>query len=201
VNQTEGPLVHLREHMDIVEADLKLITARTTRGARLLDIGAGRAAFVRAAVRDGINAYALDLQVEASSLWGKEGVRGVIGDGGRTPFAASVFDVVRMKEVLEHIEDPLAFVREGKRLLRDNGLLVAHVPTPWSQFYPVANFWDDYTHVRPISRYGLHRLFEDAGMRVELIEGYMSGRNGPERVLGKVLGRVFPHMYRVVARK
>jgi hypothetical protein len=38
-------------------------------------------------------------------------------------------------------------------------------------------------------------------MRVELIEGYMSGRNGPERVLGKVLGRVFPHMYRVVARK
>jgi SAM-dependent methyltransferase len=201
MNQTEGPLVHLREHMDIVEADLKLIGARTLRGARLLDIGAGRAVFAQAATRRGIDAYALDLQVEASALWGKEGVKGVIGDGGRTPFAASSFDVVRMKEVLEHVEDPLGFVREGKRLLRDGGILVAHVPTPWSQFYPVANFWDDYTHVRPISRYGLQRLFEDAGMRIELLEGYMSGRNGPERVLGKVLGRVFPHMYRVVARK
>jgi SAM-dependent methyltransferase len=201
MNQTEGPLVHLREHMDIVETDLKLIGARTSRGDRLLDIGAGRAVFAQAATRRGIDAYALDLQVEASALWGKEGVKGVIGDGARTPFAASSFDVVRMKEVLEHVEDPLGFVREGKRLLRDGGVLVAHVPTPWSQFYPVANFWDDYTHVRPISRYGLQRLFEDAGMRIELLEGYMSGRNGPERVLGKVLSRILPHMYRVVARK
>lgn len=197
----EGPLVHLREHRDIVDTDLRLIAERTARGARLLDIGAGRGVFVQAASRQGLDAYALDLQVEASALWGKEGVRGVIGDGGRTPFAAGSFDVVRMKEVLEHIEDPLAFVREGKRLLREGGVLLAHVPTPWSQFYPVANFWDDYTHVRPISRYGLQRLFDDAGFRIELIQGYMSGRNGPERVLGAVLGRVFPHMYRVVARK
>ena len=198
---TEGPLVHLREHRDIVDTDLRLIGERTARGARLLDIGAGRGVFVQAAKQRGIDAYALDLQVEASALWGKEGVNGVIGDGARTPFAAASFDVVRMKEVLEHIEDPLAFVREGRRLLRDAGLIVAHVPTPWSQFYPVANFWDDYTHVRPISRYGLQRLFEDAGLRIELIEGYMSGRNTPERLLGKVLGRVLPHMYRVVARK
>jgi SAM-dependent methyltransferase len=200
-DRTEGPLVHLREHMDIVETDLRLIGSRTGRDARLLDIGAGRAVFVQSARRVGLDAYALDLQVEASVLWGKEGVRGVIGDGARAPFLASSFDVVRMKEVLEHVEDPLGFVREGKRLLRTGGYLVAHVPTPWSQFYPVANFWDDYTHVRPISRYGLQRLFDDAGMELELIEGYMSGRNTAERLAGKVLGRVFPHMYRVVAKK
>jgi SAM-dependent methyltransferase len=199
--QDEGPLVHLREHRDIVDTDLKLIAARTAHGARLLDIGAGRGVFARAATEKGIDAFALDLQVEASVLWGKEGIKGVIGDGARMPFAATSFDVVRMKEVLEHVEDPLGFVREGKRLLRDRGVIIAHVPTPWSQFYPVANFWDDYTHVRPISRYGLQRLFEDAGLRIELIEGYMSGRNAPERLLGKVLGRVLPHMYRVVARK
>jgi SAM-dependent methyltransferase len=199
--QDEGPLVHLREHRDIVDTDLKLVAARTAHGARLLDIGAGRGVFARAATEKGIDAFALDLQVEATALWGRDGIKGVIGDGARTPFAAASFDIVRMKEVLEHVEDPLGFVREGKRLLRDGGVLIAHVPTPWSQFYPVANFWDDYTHVRPISRYGLQRLFEDAGLRLELIEGYMSGRNTPERLLGKVLGRVLPHMYRVVARK
>lgn len=199
--QGEGPLAHLREHRDIVDTDLKLIGTRTARGARLLDIGAGRGVFALAATEKGLDAFALDLQVEASALWGKEGIRGVIGDGARTPFAAASFDVVRMKEVLEHVEDPLGFVCEGKRLLKDGGVLIAHVPTPWSQFYPVANFWDDYTHVRPISRYGLQRLFEDAGLRLELIEGYMSGRNAPERLLGKVLGRILPHMYRVVARK
>lgn len=197
----EGPLVHLREHRDIIETDLRLVRLRTTQGARLLDVGAGRASFVKAARNEGIEAIALDLQQEAASLWGKEGVTGVIGDGGRMPFAAGTFDVVRMKEVLEHVEDPLGLVREGKRLLKDGGYFVAHVPTPWSQFYPVANFWDDYTHVRPISRYGLQRLFDDAGMKLELVEGYMSGRNTAERMLGIVLSKVLPHMYRVVARK
>lgn len=198
---TEGPLVHLREHRDIIDADLRLIRQRLPQGGRLLDIGAGRASFVKAARAAGIGAIALDLQQEAASLWGKEGVIGVIGDGGRAPFVAGSFDAVRMKEVLEHVHDPLGLVREGKRLLRDGGVFVAHVPTPWSQFYPVANFWDDYTHVRPISRYGLQRLFDDAGMTIELIEGYMSGRNTAERLLGRVLSRVLPHMYRVVARK
>ncbi len=197
----EGPLVHLREHRDIIDADLRIVRERAPRGARLLDIGAGRASFARAARVEGIDAIALDLQAEAGALWGKDGVVGVIGDGGRTPFQPATFDVVRMKEVLEHVQDPLGLVGEGKRLLKPGGIFIAHVPTPWSQFYPVANFWDDYTHVRPISRYGLQRLFDDAGLRIEVIEGYMSGRNAAERVLGKVLSRVLPHMYRVVARK
>jgi len=197
---SEGPLVHLREHRDIIETDLRLLRGRMPAGGRLLDIGAGRASFAKAAREAGIDAIALDLQAEAAALWGRDGVIGVVGDGGRTPFKDGSFDVVRMKEVIEHVQDPLALVSEGKRLLRPGGVFLAHVPTPWSQFYPVANFWDDYTHVRPISRYGLQRLFDDAGLRLELIEGYMSGRNTAERMLGKVLSRVLPHMYRVVAR-
>jgi hypothetical protein len=54
--------------------------------------------------------------------------------------------------------------------------------------------------VRPISRFGLTRLVADAGLELDRIEGYMSGRNAAERALGKVLARVLPHMYRVIAR-
>jgi SAM-dependent methyltransferase len=106
-----------------------------------------------------------------------------------------------MKEVIEHVEEPLALVREARRVLRPGGVLIAHTPTPYSQMYPVGNFWDDYTHVRPFSRLGLKRLMADAGMEIVRIEAYVSGRNSIERMMGKVLARVFPHIYKVTARR
>lgn len=198
---SEGPLAHLREHPELIEADLKLIEGSLSAKSRLLDVGAGRGSFVTAAQRRGLAALGLDLQAEAARLWHRDGVAGVVGDGAAAPFRDSCFDLVRMKEVIEHVTDPLSLVREAKRLLRPGGLLIAHVPSPYSQLYPVGNFWDDYTHVRPLSRLGLRRLFADAGLQVLRIDGYVAGRNSIERALGKLLARVLPHIYRVVARR
>lgn len=195
----EGALAHLREHHEVITDDLRIIRAHQPKHARVLDIGAGRGSFIIEARRLDLDAVALDLDVDAPAVWRPAGVSGVIGDGSRTPFAASTFDVVRMKEVIEHVQNPLALVREAKRLLKSGGLFIAHVPSQYSQFYPVANFWDDYTHVRPFSRFGLTRLIADAGLHLDKIEGYMSGRNAAERALGRILGRLLPHIYRVVA--
>lgn len=198
---TEGPLAHLREHPELIEADLAEIARRLQPGASLLDVGAGRGSFVRAAGERGFRALGLDLQPEAALLWRRDLLPGVIAEGSRLPFRGASFDLVRMKEVIEHVQEPLTLVREARRTLRPGGLLLAHVPTPYSQFYPVGNFWDDYTHVRPLSRLGLQRLFADAGLEVLRIEGYTAGRNAVERLLGKALGRVLPHIYRVLARR
>jgi SAM-dependent methyltransferase len=197
----EGPLRHLKEHPDIIEADLRLIARYLPAGAAVLDVGAGRGSFVLAARRRGLRALGLDLQPEAAALWRRLAVPGALGDGARAPFADAAFAAVRMKEVIEHLADPLALVREAGRLLRPGGIVLAHVPSPYSQLYPVGNFWDDYTHVRPLSRLGLRRLFADAGLEVVAINGYTSGRNSVERALGRLLALVLPHIYRVVARR
>lgn len=197
----EGPLAHLKEHPELVEADLKLIARHLPRGSRLLDIGAGRGSFVAAARRAGYQALGLDLQAEAPVVWRAAAIEGVLGDGAKAPFASGSFDLVRLKEVIEHVQDPLALVRESKRLLKPGGIVIAHVPTPFSQLYPVGNFWDDYTHVRPLSRTGLQRLFADAGLQVLHIDAYMAGRNPVERAVGKIISRVLPHIYRVTARR
>jgi len=197
----EGPLHHIREHPEIGNRDLDLIEQLHGRGAAILDIGAGRGGFVQLATSRGLRAIALDVEPSAPVLWRRTQVTGVLADAFRPPFRDSSFDVARLKEIIEHVEDPRSLIRGIESLLRAGGHLIAHVPSPYSQLFPVGNFWDDYTHVRPFSRLGLRRLLEDSGMRVVSIDGYVAGRNVVERVLGVALGRVLPHTYRVVAQR
>jgi ubiquinone/menaquinone biosynthesis C-methylase UbiE len=200
-SNAEGPLAVLREHHEVIDQDLDLLKRFAPDARRLVDVGAGRGSFVTAANQHGRQALALDMQQEAAHLWPRLQVPGVLGDGLHMPFTENSFDVVRMKEVIEHVPDPLAFVREARRVLRSGGVLIAHVPTPYSQFYPVGNFWDDYTHVRPFSKLALQRLIADAGMEMLQVDAYTSGRNSVERAVGKLLARVLPHIYRLVAKR
>ncbi len=194
-----GPISRIREHIEIIDADLSIIRRRMPGAKRILDVGAGPATFVREARRQGYQAWALDIDPGARSVWSLAGIPGVLADGFHPPFRDGVFDVIRIKEVIEHVEDPRALLLTARRALTRHGHVIAHVPSPYSLLYPAANFWDDYTHVRPLTRTGLQRLFDDAGMRVLRIEGYVAGRNAVERAAGVLLGRIIPHTYRVVA--
>ncbi len=198
----EGPLAHVREHREIAAADVRIIRRLLGPGAiRILDIGAGRGVFVDEARAAGLDVLATDLEPAAARVWSARGVRGVVADAFAPPFRGTPFGVVRLKEVIEHVEDPRALVVASASILRPGGYLIAHVPSPFSQFYPAGNFWDDYTHVRPFSRQGLLRLMADSGLRDAVVEAYVAGRNPVERALGQLLRRVLPHTYRVVARK
>lgn len=194
-----GPISHIREHIEIIEGDLAIIRRDMPAARRVLDVGAGPATFVRMAQGAGYDALALDIEVSVRALWSGARIPGVLADGFRLPFRNEVFDVVRVKEVIEHVEDPRGLLLAARGVLTSEGHVIAHVPSPYSQFYPIANFWDDYTHVRPLTRKGLERLFADAGFRVMGIRGYVAGRNAAERLAGAVLGRLVPHTYRIIA--
>jgi SAM-dependent methyltransferase len=57
-------------------------------------------------------------------------VRGrlVQGDLERTPFSSACFDLVLMNEVLEHVPDDAAALREAFRVLRPGGALIVFAP-------------------------------------------------------------------------
>ena len=199
-NHDEGPLSHIHEHPEIESADLDRIGLLIAGPGLIVDVGAGRGGFVLAARARGHRAYAIDLEPGAGPIWRRRGVPGLLGDALSPPFRPGVFDVVRLKEIIEHVEDPRALVDAARGILRPGGHVVAHVPSPYSQLYPTGNFWDDYTHVRPLSRLGLRRLFEDSRMTVVEIHGYTAGRNRFERLLGRAVASVIPHTYRIIAR-
>lgn len=111
-------------------------------GDRVLDVGAGFGRHVYECARQGAHAVALDYAADevattrntlgamvAAGEISPESSPGVLrGDATRLPFPDATFDVVITSEVLEHITDDTAAIREMARVLRPGGRFAASVP-------------------------------------------------------------------------
>jgi len=103
--------------------------ARAGPGDRVLEVGCGAGHLLERLPAG--RAVGLDL---AESLLARAarrlGRRAALaqGDAGALPFATGAFDRVYCSEVLEHIVDPAAAVREIGRVLRPGGVAVLSVP-------------------------------------------------------------------------
>ena len=198
---------YIIDHPEIDRADLRLICRCAPRAGRILDIGCGRGSFLMT-LRKVIKEWAMnfegrgiDIDSDVVSYCKQKGLAVTLGDGTKTKFKSGTFDVVRAKEVLEHLHEPEKLIIESKRILKKDGLLVLHVPTQYSTIYPLVNFWDDYTHVRPFTKTAINRLLLVSGFRIIKIEGYTIGRNWIENIICRILAIFLPFEWRVVARK
>jgi len=197
----EGYFRHIVEHAEISSRDVRLIRRLHPSANRIVDLGCGRGGFVETCGRELVTALGVDNESAAAAICRTRQLPFLLGDAASLPFASASLDVVRAKEIIEHLTDARPMLREVYRVLRPNGLFLSHVPSQFSMLYPVANFWDDYTHVRPLSQVGLKRLLEDTGFRIVFIRGYTAGRNRGERMLGSLLSLIAPHIWLGAARK
>ena len=111
----------------------------------------------------------------------------------RLPFDDASFDGAVVKDVLEHVADPVAVVQEVRRVVRPGGRVFASSPDAqrW--------VWDDYTHRRPFTRKAFGRLFADQGWTVERI-GYESVAPGTGLIAARLPSHRRPAVLRVAAR-
>jgi SAM-dependent methyltransferase len=140
------------------------VTRHFPPNARLLDVGCGGAW-----LGDHFDDYTgIDVSPEAVEAARSRGQQVLLVDGDEPlPFDEGSFDGVVLKDVLEHVLEPVALVREVRRVLRPGGRVFASSPDAqrWA--------WDDYTHRRPFTRKSFRMLFEDQGLTVEKL-GYES---------------------------
>lgn len=116
---------------DFVRDRLGRIVAGFERGrgpGSLLDVGCGEGAMLATARARGWAAVGVEVSrsaIEKLRASGHEVHHGELAEAG---LAASSFDVVTLVEVLEHVGDPCALLREVARVVRPGGIVFATTP-------------------------------------------------------------------------
>ncbi len=115
----------------------------------------------------------------------------VVADLNRLPFADAVFDGALNIVTLEHLREPHLAMREMARVLKPGGRLLLIAPHQWEVHQEPHDYFR-YTG------YGLQWLAEQAGLRVERLDGV----GGMFRLLSRrLLGALqfFPGVVRPLA--
>lgn len=111
--------------------------------SRILDLGSGVGTFVVACRRRGLQAFGLEpdrigqgANITAIQIARRRLVSPVFanGVGESLPFGDASFDLVVMNQVVEHVADQRAVVREAARVVREGGVIYIACPN-YLRFY------------------------------------------------------------------
>lgn len=104
-------------------------------GGRVLDYGCGAGRLVRAARQQGVDLYGTDVFYGGSATRAEVEASGLLGTvirempDGRIPFASHEFDLVVNNQVMEHVDDLDAVLREIHRVLKPGGTMLSVFPS------------------------------------------------------------------------
>lgn len=164
-------------------------------GAKILEIGCGAGAFIRAIkkLHPEWECFGADLSREAinAAVSAVDGVKYTEFDGGRFPYEDGDFDAVLFFDVLEHVDEPVNFVAEIKRVLKKRGIVYGFVPCEgdktslwrWlDKFGWKNNLTNRFAgHINFFSLADARKIFIDSGFRIKS-ETYA------ENLLGQIVG-------------
>lgn len=108
--------------------DLKITNYQQVRGRKILSIGCGMGADLWF-LTESNSVYGIDLSGQAIQIAKKHGLNARAGDvTKRLPYQANYFDTVVLKDILEHVLDPLSLLLEARRVVKKGGTIVISLP-------------------------------------------------------------------------
>jgi len=131
---------------------------------RILDVGCGTGANLEMLAEFG-DAEGVDVSTDALSFCRQRGLNSVkLGEAEKLPYPDQSFDLVTALDVVEHLDDDLAGLREMHRVLKPGGHVMMFVPA----FMFLWGVQDDVSHHR--RRYTMKQLKDRvaaAGFEIE----------------------------------
>jgi 2-polyprenyl-3-methyl-5-hydroxy-6-metoxy-1,4-benzoquinol methylase len=195
----------LERRLDMVRREVSL------DGKRILDVGCGVGAFVRRLSEFSPTVYGVDIDEERVREGASQVPNLALSVGEYLPFAEDTFDVVLLHEVLEHVTDDLATMREVRRVLAPGGRAIVFCPNRLYPFethgvflgeryvfgnMPLVNWLPDplrdrlVPHARAYTHGELQRIFRKARLKVRLHTYVFPGFDhvgGRRKLAGKAL--------------
>ena len=140
---------------------------------RLLDIGFGAGTILEIAQQQEWDAYGLEVSRPAVEQARKRGFEVFHGSLTDARYPDHYFDVITSSEILEHLPDPNADLREIVRILRPGGMFWATTPSASSLSFRLLKLdWSVLSppeHIQLYSKKGVRLMLEKAGFsKVEL---------------------------------
>ena len=134
------------------------------RKPRILDIGCGTGVNL-ILLSQFADVEGLDVSPDALEFCRQRGLENVrLGAADQMPYENGTFDLVTALDLLEHMDDDLAALREMRRVLRPDGRILLFVPT----FMFLWGVQDDVSnHRRRYRLPELRRVVEQAGFEIE----------------------------------
>jgi hypothetical protein len=190
---------------------LKWINTFTrVKSKKLLDVGAANGYFVDLANKSGLDALGLEISNSAVD-WAVKLERPVIQGTLETLNDGIVYDVITALDVLEHIPDPLIFLKIARTKISNDGIILINVPYLGSAFSRISGkSWHAYLppeHWMYFNKKSLQILLEMAGFEVVISRAisksftfgyiYMTIANSPQvpkivRILFRACHRIAP---------
>ncbi len=157
----------LRDHVNFV---MRAVEDSGEKGL-LVDVGCGGGLLLRLLRERGLPVLGLETSLPAAtSAWKKNGVAVVCGDLSKSAVERGTCAVVTMFHVLEHLHDPVSYLRSARDLLVPGGRLVVQVPNAscW-QFLMYGEHWNGVDVPRHLVNYrerDLESLLDYCGFQV-----------------------------------
>ena len=157
----------LRDHINFV---VRALNGSTEKGL-VLDVGCGGGLFLRMMHERGVPVLGLDTsEAAAKSAWERNGVAVVCGDLSKSPIERESCAAVTMFHVVEHLHDPVGYLRTARDLLMPGGRLIVQVPNAscW-QFLMFGERWNGVDVPRHLVNYrqrDLEHLLDYCGLEV-----------------------------------
>jgi len=161
VQQKENPLAFLANSEEafwsIQQALIQIVT--TKESTKILELGSGLGYLTYALNKEGYNIHGLDISNEAV-----EQAKNTFGDYYMCKDVHDYalekpgsYDIVILTEVIEHIQEPIGFIKSIQKLLRKDGYMI--ITTPNKTLIPSDIVWD--SEAPPVH----HWWFSEASMQ------------------------------------
>ena len=187
LSEIEGRHFWFRSRNHLIEILANQVVKDLPAGYRVLDVGCGVGSVLKALRRACVSGViiGLDAYAEALSYARQSACRLVRGDARALPFSGG-FALVGLFDVLEHMSDDEAVLREVRRLLEPSGRLLLTVPAHpglWSHFDEAA------CHCRRYAKEDLRTKLSQAGYQIDYLT-YCLSPLFPLVWLSRTIGRL-----------